>query len=517
MSRKPVVLIIRDGWGISPTGLKGANDEGNAPLLARTPVHDRIYQNYPGSMLSASGEDVGLPAGQMGNSEVGHLNLGAGRIVYQDLTRIDKDIREESFENNPKLQEMLELVKSSEKTLHLMGLVSDGGVHSQITHIYALLKAAKNAGLTSVLLHVFTDGRDTSPRGGVSYISNLQAKIKEIGVGQIATVVGRYYAMDRDKRWERVQKAYECIVEGKGEPTNDPVQALKDSYAKEISDEFILPIVVIQDRKPLIEDGDTVLFFNFRSDRGRQMTQALMFDDFKGFDRSYRPKVNYFTMTQYDETYPFPNLYAPSSMNNIFGQVVSDAGLSQVRVAETEKYPHVTFFFNGGLEKPFEKEERILVSSPKVATYDLQPEMSAYEVTDQLLSKLRFKATAPDVVILNFANPDMVGHTGLLKAAIKAVETVDECVGKIVDRVLSLRGQLLILADHGNCEKMMNPDKSPHTAHTTNLVHVVYISKDAQNYTVANGILADVAPTLLAMLEVPQPPEMTGHNLVHHK
>ncbi|MDL5045400.1 2,3-bisphosphoglycerate-independent phosphoglycerate mutase [Oscillatoria amoena NRMC-F 0135] len=517
MSKKPVVLIIRDGWGISPAGLKAANDEGNAPLLARTPVHDHLFKEYPSATLSASGEDVGLPAGQMGNSEVGHLNLGAGRIVYQDLTRIDKDIREGTFSTNPKLQEMFSVVKAEGKALHLIGLVSDGGVHSQNTHIYALLKAAKEAGLSQVYVHVITDGRDTSPTGGVAYVTELQRRIQEIGLGQIATVVGRYYAMDRDKRWERVQKAYDCIVEGKGEKASDPVQALKDSYAKDVTDEFVLPVVVVKDRQPIIQDGDTMLFFNFRSDRGRQMTQALMFDDFSGFDRAYRPKIHYFTMTQYDETYPFPNLYPPSSMNNIFGQVVSDAGLSQVRVAETEKYPHVTFFFNGGIEKPFEKEERILVSSPKVATYDLQPEMSAYQVTEELLSKMRFKATAPDVVILNYANPDMVGHTGSLKAAIKAVETVDECVGKVVDRVLSLGGQVLILADHGNCERMMNPDKSPHTAHTTNLVHVLYVAKDAKNYSLDNGILADVAPTMLALLEVPQPPEMTGKNLIHRR
>ncbi len=517
MSKKPVVLIIRDGWGISPAGLKSANDEGNATLLARTPVHDRLYKSYPMSTLSASGEDVGLPAGQMGNSEVGHLNLGAGRIVYQDLTRIDKDIREGTFAQNPKLQEMFALVKESGKSLHLIGLVSDGGVHSQITHIYALLRAAKDAGVTSVFVHAIMDGRDTSPTGGEAYIADLQRKMKEIGVGQIATVVGRYYAMDRDKRWERVQKAYECLVEGKGLEATDPVQALKDSYAKGVTDEFVLPITIVNDRKPLIQDGDTILFFNFRSDRGRQMTQALMFDDFTGFDRAIRPKVHFYTMTQYDETYPFPNLYPPTSMNNIFGQVVSDAGLNQLRMAETEKYPHVTFFFNGGIEKPFEKEERVMVASPKVATYDLQPEMSAYELTEELLGKLRFKATSPDVVILNFANPDMVGHTGSLKAAVKAVETVDECVGKIVDRVLSLGGQLLILADHGNCERMTNHDKTPHTAHTTNLVHVLYVAKDASHFHVENGILADVAPTLLALLEIPQPDEMTGRNLIHRK
>lgn len=517
MSKKPVVLIIRDGWGISSAGLQGANDEGNAPLLARTPYHNHLYQTYPVGKLSASGEDVGLPAGQMGNSEVGHLNLGAGRIVYQDLTRIEKDIRDGGFEKNPVLVEMLQNVKNSGKTLHLMGLVSDGGVHSHINHIYALLKAAKNAGLSSVLIHAITDGRDTSPHGGAIYLEELQKKIKEIGIGKIATVIGRYYAMDRDKRWERVQKAYECIVEGKGQEAADPVEALKASYAKDVTDEFVLPVVIGNDRTPMIQEDDSVLFFNFRSDRGRQMTQALMFDDFSGFERSYHPHIHYYTMTQYDQTYTFLTLYPPSSMNNIFGQVISDAELSQLRMAETEKYPHVTFFFNGGIEKPFEKEERIMVNSPKVATYDLQPEMSARELTDELLSKLRFKATAPDVVIINYANPDMVGHTGSLKAAIKAVETVDECVGKVVDRVLKIGGQLLILADHGNCERMINPDKSAHTAHTTNLVHVLYVAKDAQKYHIQDGILADVAPTLLALLEVPQPVEMTGHNLIHRK
>jgi len=515
--KKPLVLLIRDGWGISPNGLRGAHEEGNATLLAKTPFHDHLYKTYPGAKLSASGEDVGLPAGQMGNSEVGHLNLGAGRIVYQDLTRIDLAIKKGEFGLNPVLQEAFSKVIERKKTLHLVGLVSDGGVHSHIMHLLALIDAAKAAGVKSVYIHVITDGRDTSPFGGVAYLEQLQAHIVKTGTGKIVTVVGRYFAMDRDKRWERTRTGYDCIVSGKGEVIRDPVTALKNLYVESKTDEFIPALVVGNHTAPLVKDNDVVLFFNFRSDRARQLSQALMSPEFSGFERAYRPNVDYYTMTQYDPAYTFPVLYAPQSMSKIFGEVVASHGLSQLRIAETEKYPHISFFFNGGVEQPYSKEERVLVQSPKVATYDLQPEMNAEEVTSALLKKLKTAKICPDVIILNFANPDMVGHTGVLKAAIKAVETIDACVKQIVERVLKLGGHLLITADHGNCERMLNPDKSIHTAHTTNLVHFYYVSEDASEFSVDNGILADVAPTLLNLLNIPQPPEMTGKNLVRKK
>ncbi|MDX2227642.1 MAG: 2,3-bisphosphoglycerate-independent phosphoglycerate mutase [Verrucomicrobiae bacterium] len=516
-SKRPLVLVIRDGWGISQTGLRGAHAEGNATLLAKTPIHDWLYKTFPMATLSASGEDVGLPAGQMGNSEVGHLNLGAGRVVYQDLTRINKDIRDGGFLKNPVLRELFDGVRGSGRVLHLVGLVSDGGVHSQLDHLIALVRAAKEAGVEYVYIHAITDGRDTAPKGGLEYLRKLQLALDEIGLGNLVTVVGRYYAMDRDKRWERTQKGYDCILSGIGEQVPSLLLAVEKSYAQGVTDEFLLPLVNKGVRTPVVEEGDTVLFFNFRSDRGRQFTEALIMDGFTGFIPSYRPKVRYYTMTQYDARFPCPVLYPPQSMDNIFGQVVARAGLAQMRCAETEKYPHVTFFYNGGVEEPNDKEERLLVPSPKVATYDLQPEMSAPELTQAVLNRFKNKKNAPDVVILNFANPDMVGHTGVLKAAIKAVETIDTCVGKVVERVLKMGGHLLITADHGNCERMINPDGSPHTAHTTNLVHLIYVSDDASDYEVKSGILADVSPTMLSLLGIAPPAEMTGKVLVQKK
>jgi 2,3-bisphosphoglycerate-independent phosphoglycerate mutase len=511
--KKPVALIIRDGWGVSPTGKSGAVAEGNATLLAKTPFHDHLYATYPQSRLSASGLDVGLPEGQMGNSEVGHLNLGAGRIVYQDLTRINKAIADGLFSNNPVLVKLLSEIKASGKTLHLWGLLSDGGVHSHLTHLYALLEAAKSHGVTQVFVHAFMDGRDTSPKNGVKYLAELQSKLKEIGVGTLATVVGRYYAMDRDNRWERTQLAYDLLFSGKGEKSTDILTSVQSAYETGKTDEFMPAFVLVDAPRPLVQEGDGILFFNFRSDRGRQLSLTVLKDDFTGFVRTYRPKVIYVTMTEYDATYGIPMLYPPQSMKHLLGEVVAAAGLHQLRMAETEKYPHVTFFFNGGNEVPNPYEHREVMPSPKVATYDLQPEMSAPELTAAVLKRL--DTGIYDLLILNFANPDMVGHTGILSAAIQSVETIDACVQQVIEKILVMGGCAVVTADHGNCERMIAPDGSPHTAHTTNLVQFLYVGADHAQVTLENGILADVAPTLLDLLGVPKPPEMTGHSLVH--
>lgn len=513
--KKTVALIIRDGWGISPNGKAAAEKEGNAPLLAHVPFHDHLYATYPQSRLSASGLDVGLPAGQMGNSEVGHLNLGAGRIVYQDLTRINQAIETGELQKNPVLIDLFSSLKKSGGALHLWGLISDGGVHSSLDHLIALLKTAKEQGLSTVFIHAFMDGRDTSPTGGVGYIETLQKAIKEIGVGQIATMIGRYYAMDRDKRWERTSLAYNLVFGGEGAVESDPVAALKKYYAAEKTDEFIPATVFISEPHPIIRDGDGILFFNFRSDRARQLSQAVLLDDFDGFERKYRAKVKYVTMTEYDPTYGVPNLFPPQSMKNLLGPVVAGAGLTQLRMAETEKYPHVTYFFNGGVEKPNPGEDRAMVASPKVATYDLQPEMSAPALTDEVVKRLQ--TGTYDLLILNFANPDMVGHTGSLPAAIKAVETIDACLKRVVETILALGGCALVTADHGNCERMIAEDGSPHTAHTTNLVHLIYVGADSGKVKLKDGILADIAPTLLDLLHVAKPAEMTGHSLIVRK
>ncbi len=502
------MLLIRDGWGINPGGRAAREKNGDATLLARTPVHDEIYRKYPGGTLSASGLDVGLPEGQMGNSEVGHLNLGAGRVVYQDLTRINKAIAEGELKKNHVLQETF--LKAKNTRLHFLGLVSDGGVHSHYEHLIALAQAAKAAGVTDIMVHAFTDGRDTSPTGGGDFLDKCEAALKSAGA-RIATVVGRYYAMDRDRRWDRTKRAWNAIVFGEGGVRDTtPAAAVREEYKQGITDEFMPALIFSHPNEQRLRDGDVVFFFNFRADRARQLSQAFLDEDFQGFDRRVQPRVHYVTLTEYDATYNSPYVFAPEKLAQILGEVARAAGKRQLRIAETEKYPHVTYFFNGGVEKAYEGEDRKIIPSPKVATYDLQPEMSAREVTATVLETM----SQYDLIILNFANPDMVGHTGVVEAGIKAVETIDECVGKIVPALLSLGGKCLITADHGNCELMRNPDGSPNTAHTTNLVHLIYVADDAQKFRVEDGILADVAPTLLFLLGLKQPAEMTGHNLL---
>jgi 2,3-bisphosphoglycerate-independent phosphoglycerate mutase len=505
---KPIVLIIRDGWGINPAGKEKREENGDATLLAGTPFHDRLYREYPGGRLSASGLDVGLPEGQMGNSEVGHLNLGAGRIVYQDLTRINKAITEGELARNPAVQETL--ARARGRRLHFLGLVSDGGVHSHYQHLVALAQQARAAGVTDIFVHAFTDGRDTSPTGGAGFLEACWAQLADSGA-QVATVIGRYFAMDRDRRWDRTKKAWDAIVLGRGERCEmSPAAAVRAQYECGITDEFMPPLIFSHADEQRIREGDTVFFFNFRADRARQLSQAFLLKDFDGFDREVWPRINYVTLTQYDVTYPSPFIFAPEELGQILAEVVSKAGKTQLRIAETEKYPHVTYFFNGGIERAFAGEERKIVPSPKVATYDLQPEMSARELTDEVLARISIF----DLIILNFANPDMVGHTGVVTAGVRAVETIDECVSRIVPAVLAQGGACLITADHGNCEQMRNADGSPNTAHTTNLVHFVYVAKNAAQFRVEDGILADVAPTLLFLLDLPKPKEMTGHNLL---
>ena len=504
----PVILIIRDGWGINPGGKSKAKENGDATLLARTPFHDQLYRDYPLSKLSASGRDVGLPDGQMGNSEVGHLNLGAGRIVYQDLTRINKAIADGELKENRVANETFAAARGHR--LHLLGLVSDGGVHSHYDHMIALANQAKAAGVDDIFVHAFTDGRDSSPTGGRDYLKICEEKLRGSGA-QIVTVVGRYFAMDRDRRWDRTKKAWDAIVLGRGEICKDtPPEAMERHYNAGKTDEFMPPLIFSQANEQRVRDGDVILFFNFRADRARQLSQAFLFKDFDGFNREVRPQTKFTSLTQYDVRYPSPFIFAPQELKNILGELVSNAGKTQLRIAETEKYAHVTYFFNGGVEKPFPDEERVLVPSPKVATYDLKPEMSADEVTEELLKRI----DKVDLIILNFANPDMVGHTGVIEAGIKAVETVDACCAKIIPRLLELGGKAIVTADHGNCELMRNPDGSPNTAHTTNLVHFVYVAKDASHFFCEDGILADVAPTLLFLLGMKQPAEMTGHCLL---
>ncbi|MFO1485677.1 MAG: 2,3-bisphosphoglycerate-independent phosphoglycerate mutase [Verrucomicrobiaceae bacterium] len=516
MSKKPVVLIIRDGWGINPGGKAQAQANGDATLLAKTPFHDHLYATYPRGTVSASGEDVGLPEGQMGNSEVGHLNLGAGRIVYQDLTRINKSIRDGELAKMPVLVEAFEKAKG--KRLHFLGLISDGGVHSHQDHLAALCNAAKVAGVTDLMVHAITDGRDTSPTGGAAYMAKLEADLKPSGA-KIATVIGRYYAMDRDKRWERNKLAWDAIVFGRGEVRTDlPSAAVQAAYPKDPrGDEFMQPMIFSNANEQRIRDGDVILWFNFRADRARQLSEAFLKADFAGFDREVTPKTGYYTLTEYDATYADLGarvIFSTETMNNNLGQIIAAAGLTQLRAAETEKYPHVTFFFNSGVEEPNPGEDRYLAISPKeVPTYDKKPQMSAPDLTFEVLRRLE----KYDAVIMNYANPDMVGHTGVVEAGVHACETIDLGVRLIVEKVLELGGKLFITADHGNCEQMRNADGSPHTAHTTNLVHGIYVAADAANYTVRNGILADIAPTLLDMLGVKQPAEMTGKSLLVRK
>ena len=504
----PVILIIRDGWGINPAGRAGAKANGDATLLARTPFHDRLYAKYPWSKLRASGVDVGLPAGQMGNSEVGHLNLGAGRIVYQDLSRINKAIADGELAGNAVLQDAFKHARNHR--LHLLGLVSEGGVHSDYKHLLAIARAAKAAEVKEIFVHAFTDGRDASPTGGAAILRECEAALGKIGA-RIVTIVGRYFAMDRDRRWDRTKKAWDAVVLGRGEQVQtSPSEAVSAKYKEGETDEFMPPLIFACPDQQRVGDNDCVLFFNFRADRARQLSQAFLFKDFDGFDREVWPRVYYVTLTQYDVNYPSPFIFGPENLRHILGEVTSAANKAQLRIAETEKYAHVTYFFNGGVERPFPGEDRKLIPSPKVATYDLQPEMSAPEVTQQLCDRM----SNYDLIILNFANPDMVGHTGVVEAGIKAVETVDRCVARLVPQLLELGGKTLITADHGNCELMRNPDGSPNTAHTTNLVHLIYVAHDADTFRCHDGILADVAPTLLFLLGLPQPKEMTGKNLL---
>lgn len=510
MKARPVVLIIRDGWGVSDV------EKGNATKLARTPVLDRLLKEYPHSVLEASGEAVGLPDGQMGNSEVGHLNLGAGRVVYQEFTRITKAIRDGGFFTNEVFIAACKNVLKNKSALHFAGLLSDGGVHSHIDHLYALLKLAKDQNLRNVFVHAILDGRDTSPTGGAGYIAQLEGKMKEFGVGRIATVMGRYYAMDRDNRWERVEKAYRAMVEGIGEKARDAQKAVKDSYGKNVTDEFVMPTVIVsEDGLPVatVKKEDSFICFNFRSDRAREITRTFVQRDFDKFRRPEGMFPYYVCITEYDAELNVPVAFPPQSLKNIFGEVISKAGLKQLRIAETEKYAHVTFFFNGGVETPFKDEDRCLIPSPKVATYDLKPEMSAPEVTDEAVNRIHSKKY--DVVILNFANSDMVGHTGIIPAVVKAQQVIDTCVGRVIDAVLQEGGIALVTADHGNAEKMIDLDTGePFTAHTTNPVHFIAVGDGMKNRKVRDGILADVAPTMLSLLGLPVPQEMTGKNLI---
>lgn len=501
--KKPLVLMILDGFGIAPT-------EGNAIAAAKHPNMDKIFAENPHTQIGASGMDVGLPDGQMGNSEVGHTNIGAGRIVYQELTRITKSAQDGDMDKNEALLKAMNNAKDNGKALHLMGLLSDGGVHSHNTHLYALLEMAKRVGVEKVFVHCFMDGRDVPPSSGKDYVKELMDKLEEIGVGKIATVMGRYYAMDRDNRWERVEKAYAAMVYGEGEQAECPLCAMQNSYDKEVTDEFVVPTVV-KGAEP-ISQGDSVIFYNFRPDRAREITRTLVDPDFTGFERKkgFFP-LTYVCMTQYDATMPNVEVaYKPESLVNTFGEYISNKGLTQLRIAETEKYAHVTFFFNGGVEKQYPGEDRILVKSPAVATYDLQPEMSAYEVTDKMVEAV--KSGKYDALILNYANCDMVGHTGVFEAAVKAVEAVDTCVGRVVEAVKEMGGCVLLTADHGNADKMVDEDGTPFTAHTTNPVPFCVINHPCQLRE--GGRLADIAPTMLKVLGLEQPAEMTGESII---
>lgn len=503
--KKPVALIILDGFALIH------ETKGNAVESAKKPFFDKLYISYPHTSLGASGEDVGLPHGQMGNSEVGHLNIGAGRIVYQELTRITKSIRDGDFFENKELLSAMENAQG-DRALHLMGLLSNGGVHSHIDHLKGLIDLAKKQGVTKVYVHGFMDGRDTAPTSGLDFVKEIEDHMEEVGLGQIATISGRYYAMDRDHRWERVEKAYRVVAEGVGFFQPSAIEYMETSYRQNVTDEFVEPAVVLQDYEG-IKDYDSVIFFNFRPDRARELTRALVDDEFLGFGRR---KINtyYVTMTQYDSTIEGVKVaFDSSSLTNTLGEVLSQNHLTQLRIAETEKYPHVTFFFNGGREMEYPGESRILVNSPKVATYDLQPEMSAYEVTDKLLEDL--KIDPKDVIILNFANCDMVGHTGVFAAAVKAVETVDKCLSRIVPVILAMGGTALITADHGNAEKMLAEDGSPFTAHTTSRVPFLYVNDDQKDIMLRpDGRLSDMAPTILEILNLPKPPEMLGISLI---
>lgn len=503
MAKQPLMLMILDGFGIAP------KDDKNAIWLANTPNLDRYIKECPLTTLEASGMSVGLPDGQMGNSEVGHTNIGAGRVVYQELTRITKAIAEKTFFENEALSRVMDQCKESNQKLHIMGLLSDGGVHSHNTHLYALLEMAKQKGLTEVYVHCFLDGRDVPPDSGLSYVRQLEEKVQEIGCGRIASVMGRYYAMDRDNRWDRVEKAYNAIALGKGVAAQSGAAAVEASYSEDILDEFVVPAVV--NGGAPVEAGDGIIFFNFRPDRAREITRTFVDDEFAGFERTRIP-VNFVCMTQYDAAMPNVDVaFRPQELKNTFGEYISEKGLKQLRIAETEKYAHVTFFFNGGVEQVYDGEDRALIASPKVATYDLKPEMSAPEVTEELLR--RIDSDLYDVIILNYANCDMVGHTGIMKAAIAAVEAVDTCAGKVIEKMLEKGGRVIITADHGNADKMIADDGGAFTAHTTNPVPMILVG-EKEPVKLKHGRLCDLAPTMLDLLGLPIPAEMDGVSLI---
>ena len=505
MAKKPVMLCILDGFGWVPD-----QTYGNAIVAAKKPNLDRLFAQYPHTTIGASGMDVGLPDGQMGNSEVGHTNIGAGRIVYQQLTLITKSIRDGSMRKNDVLVRNMKAAIDAGKAIHFMGLTGNGGVHSHIDHLFGLLDMAKDLGAKEIYVHCIMDGRDTDPHSGKEFLGEIQKKLAELGVGKIATVVGRYYAMDRDNRWDRVEKAYAAFVYGEGEKFADPIAAIQASYDKDVTDEFVLPCVTCEGGR--VQAGDTIVFTNFRPDRAREITRAFADDAFTGFERKLgRIPVQYVCMAQYDATMPNVEVaYPPVPLTNVLGEYVAAHGKTQLRIAETEKYAHVTFFFNGGREAPFEGEDRCVIPSPKVATYDLQPEMSAYLVADEC--KKRIESGKYDMIILNFANCDMVGHTGIFDAAVKAVEAVDKAAGEVIDAVVAAGGAVLLTADHGNADKMYEPDGEPFTAHTTNPVPLLAINCGDVKLR-EGGVLADLAPTLLQLMELPQPEEMTGKSL----
>ena len=510
MSKKPTVLMILDGYGLND------RHDGNAVYEAKTPVMDGLMKDYPFVKGNASGLAVGLPDGQMGNSEVGHMNMGAGRIVYQELTRITKEIQDGDFFKNEALLAAMKNAKENDSAIHFMGLLSDGGVHSHNTHLYGLLEMAKREGLKKVYVHCFLDGRDTPPASGKEFVEQLEAKMKEIGVGEIGVISGRYYAMDRDNRWDRVELAYKALTQGEGVKGTDAAAAVQASYDDDKTDEFVLPTVIEKDGKPVatISDKDSVVFFNFRPDRAREITRAFCDDEFAGFDRGSRLELTYVCFTDYDDTIQNKLVaFHKVSIENTFGQYLAANHMTQARIAETEKYAHVTFFFNGGIEEPNEGEDRILVKSPKVPTYDMQPGMSAYEVCDRLVEAIR--SGKYDVIIINFANPDMVGHTGVEKAAIQAIEAVDVCVGRAVEAIRKVDGQMFICADHGNAEQLIDDETGePFTAHTTNPVPFILVNADPAYRLREGGCLADIAPTLIEMMGMEQPKEMTGKSLL---
>lgn len=503
MRKKPVSLIILDGFGYSPA------ESGNAVFSAKTPNIDKYMANYPHNIIKCSGMDVGLPNGQMGNSEVGHTNIGAGRVVYQELTRITKSIEDGDFFENEALCKAMENCKANKSALHIMGLLSDGGVHSHNTHLYGLLEMAKRNNIEKVYVHCFLDGRDVPPTSGAGFVRALQGEMTRIGTGKIASVMGRFYAMDRDNRWERVSKAYEAMVLGKGEVCENPADAVENSYKTDVTDEFVIPTIVNGTER--IKENDSIIFFNFRPDRAREITRTFTDPEFEGFERSFFP-VHYVCFTQYDASMPNVDVaFKPTSLDDTLGEYISKKGLTQLRIAETEKYAHVTFFFNGGVETEYAGEDRALIASPKVATYDLKPEMSAYEVADECVA--RINSGKYDVIVLNFANCDMVGHTGVFDAAVSAVEAVDTCLGKVIDAILAQGGCALVTADHGNAEQMVDEDGNVQTAHSTNVVPLILIGEDGKELK-AEGKLADIAPTMLDLLGIEKPSSMTGESMI---